>query len=307
MRVVGVRVVRVTLRNIALLAVFFLPSIWPASADIQVSAARIAEGRLWVVGQVPAANAEVVLDDRFRVSADRRGWFEFRLVYHPPTCIVQIRAGEEVFDAVVANCGQVGPKGEPGPPGSTGPQGTAVHGGVREAEPSTGAGVHRLGPPAPPGPLGPPGPAGPPGPPGQPGLAGPPGLVGAQGEAGPPGAIGPQGEPGLPGPRGPAQFPRTLVPAGAEDSRAQQGNRDATDPAGPEEQMGPAGRPGRAGRSGAVSSHGEPRRRGSTGLVKPPAERQTKPTPEGISGFTLIRIKCPTARTKSSIQACRAE
>ncbi|KMO28406.1 hypothetical protein VQ02_31735, partial [Methylobacterium variabile] len=150
----------------------------PARAEIQVLAARITAGELWVLGAADDPEAEVSLDGRFATRADSRGRFEFRLVYHPATCIVTLRAGRQERGAVVGECGQQGP---PGPEG--------------RAESRTVA-----------GPPGPPGPAGPQGEPGPRGEAGPPGAPGPQGEAGPRGEAGPeggQGPRGETGPRGP--------------------------------------------------------------------------------------------------------
>jgi hypothetical protein len=100
-----------------------------ALADITVSAARITEGLLWVIGDSDEPNARIVLDDAHEAATDRSGGFEFRVVYHPATCIVTLRTSSESRRAVVANCGQAGPKGEAGPagqPGPVGPPGAAV-------------------------------------------------------------------------------------------------------------------------------------------------------------------------------------
>ena len=94
-----------------------------ALADITVSAARITEGLLWVIGDSDEPNARIVLDNAHEAATDRSGGFEFRVVYHPATCIVTLRTSSESRRAVVANCGQAGPKGEAGPAGQPGPAG----------------------------------------------------------------------------------------------------------------------------------------------------------------------------------------
>ena len=119
----------------------------PAKAEITVAVARITEGSLWVIGQTDEPEVEVTLDGAFTEKADRRGYFRFRVVHHPPDCIVRLRSATQVQEAVVANCGQAGPPGPPGPAGAAGPPGPQ------------GA----AGPPGPPGPPGPEGPAGAPG------------------------------------------------------------------------------------------------------------------------------------------------
>jgi hypothetical protein len=111
----------------------------PAQAEITVAVARITEGSLWVIGQTDEPEVEVTLDGAFTEKADRRGYFRFRVVHHPPDCIVRLRSATQVQEAVVANCGQAGPPGPPGPAGAAGPPGPQ------------GA----AGPPGPPGPAGP--------------------------------------------------------------------------------------------------------------------------------------------------------
>jgi hypothetical protein len=127
----------------------------PAKAEITVAVARITEGSLWVIGQTDEPEVEVTLDGAFTEKADRRGHFRFRVVHHPPDCIVRLRSATQLQEAVVANCGQAGPSGPPGPAGAAGP----------------------------PGPQGAAGPPGPPGPPGSEGPAGAPGPAGPRGVA----------------------------------------------------------------------------------------------------------------------------
>ncbi|MCJ2015401.1 collagen-like protein [Methylobacterium sp. J-076] len=171
----------------------------PATAKIQIEAARITGGELWILGSTDEPDAEVTLDGKFPTKADRRGNFELRVAYHPASCIATVRTPLEVRSVVVGECGQMGPSGPPGPPGPMGPAGEAGPPGPQgEAGPvglqgmSGGQGV--------PGPSGGVGPAGPPGPKGE---AGP---MGAAGPAGPPGTEGPRG---LAGPQGP--IPRPVV------------------------------------------------------------------------------------------------
>ncbi len=143
---------------------------FPARADIAIHVARIAEGYLWVIGQADEPSTPIALDERFTETTDHRGRFEFRLAYHPATCVVKVATEKQAREAVVANCGQAGPRGEPGPPGSIGPAGPPGPEG-------------RIGLTGLPGPPGEPGPAGPPGPPGPPGPRGAAGPQAGRGEA----------------------------------------------------------------------------------------------------------------------------
>ena len=158
----------------AIVAGALLPAA-PAKAEITVAVARITEGSLWVIGQTDEPEVEVTLDGAFTEKADRRGYFLFRVVHHPPDCIVRLRSATQVQEAVVANCGQAGPPGPPGPAGAAGPPG-------------------------------PQGAAGPPGPPGPPGPEGPAGAPGPAGPAGPRGVA-------ASAPRPPARAPAAAQPA----------------------------------------------------------------------------------------------
>ena len=127
----------------------------PAEAEITVAVARITEGSLWVIGQTDEPEVEVTLDGAFTEKADRRGYFRFRVVHHPPDCIVRLRSASQVQEAVVANCGQAGPPGPPGPPGAAGPRRAArcrrpvwTAGPSRPGRPRRCAGAGRSGRPA---------------------------------------------------------------------------------------------------------------------------------------------------------------
>lgn len=102
-----------------------------ALAAIAIHGARIAEGDLWVLGEVDQPDTPITLDERFTQSSDSRGRFEFRVPYHPATCTVTLRAGAQSRVVVIGNCGQRGPvgiegsAGPPGPPGPPGPEGAA--------------------------------------------------------------------------------------------------------------------------------------------------------------------------------------
>ena len=117
-------------RGLALLAV--LAPAGPAAADFDISVARIAEGDLVVMGSVDEPDGEVALDDLFTARTDSRGRFTFRVVYHPATCIVELKARAQRRSVVVANCGQMGPAG---PPGLVGPAGRDAANRVRPGRP----------------------------------------------------------------------------------------------------------------------------------------------------------------------------
>jgi hypothetical protein len=123
-------------RSLFMLATLALAQ--PAAAQFEITAARIAAGDLIVMGSIGAANSEVTLDDQFTETTDSRGRFAFRIAYHPASCMVELKARADRRWVVIANCGQIGPRGDTGPLGPPGGRG-------------------ETGPAGPPGPMGPPG------------------------------------------------------------------------------------------------------------------------------------------------------
>lgn len=184
----------------------YLAPVSVATADIGVADAKVTGGELWIIGYSDEKDTDISLDGRFSRQIDHRGYFEFRVIYHPATCIATLRTARQERKIVVANCGEQGPAGPPGPPGAAAATGhsSRVEQGDRMdgTKPSelSGSGASRtaIAGPWPPGPSGPPGSVGPPGPAGPPGPVGPPGPAGPRGPAGPAGPAGKAGPPGRP-------------------------------------------------------------------------------------------------------------
>ena len=63
----------------------------PAQAEMRIEAAKITGGDLWIIGYADDPDTEITLDDGFPQRTDSRGYFEFRIVYHPATCIATPR------------------------------------------------------------------------------------------------------------------------------------------------------------------------------------------------------------------------
>lgn len=166
-----------TLIGLVLLGGSCLGSRGAVAAD-EIAIAAIVGGRLYVRGTTGEPHRRVVLDGRFETTSDEARAFQFELVYHPATCIVRARIGEETQEAVVSNCGERGPKGEPG-------------GATAAGDPVPERQAALRGPPGP---------------------AGPQGAAGPQGPQGPPGPPGPQA-PAAPVPPLPAAAPAPEVPA----------------------------------------------------------------------------------------------
>jgi hypothetical protein len=51
-----------------------------------------------------APGRAVTLDGKDKTKADGEGHFEFDVKYKPPTCMSDIRAGDDVYSAVIAGC-----------------------------------------------------------------------------------------------------------------------------------------------------------------------------------------------------------
>lgn len=177
----------------------------PAAARIQVEAARITGGELWILGSTDEPEAEMTLDGKFPTKADKRGNFEFRVIYHPATCIATLRTPQDERKVVVGECGETGPAGSPGAAGAAGERGPA--GPPGEAGPPGPVGLQGMS-----GGQGLPGPAGKTGPVGEAGPMGPPGPAGPAGPPGRPGPEGPRGPAGPPGPAGKVVMPKPVAP-----------------------------------------------------------------------------------------------
>ena len=196
----------------------------PARAEMRIEAAKITGGDLWVIGYADDPDVEITLDGRYPQRTDSNGYFEFRVVYHPETCIATLRTPKQSRGVVVSGCGQQGPQA-PGIVGPPGPQGLRGEPGPRGETGRTGeAGATGM-----PGPVGPAGIAGVQGEPGRPGPVGetgpagetgPSGVMGPMGPAGPRGAQGPVGPPGPAGPPGKAAAPSTAQKVAPPPRRA---------------------------------------------------------------------------------------
>lgn len=108
------------------MAVLAVAATRPASAAIEILAARITEGDLWVLGRSEEPNGAVSLDESFTERTDAQGRFEFRIAYHPASCVVVLKTRTESRAAVIGNCGQRGQRGETGPAGPQGPPGASA-------------------------------------------------------------------------------------------------------------------------------------------------------------------------------------
>ncbi len=137
----------------------------PAHA-LTVKTAKIKGGVLIVAGTTKKPGQLVKLDRRFEMTSAGDKTYRFEVVHTPFDCIVRVKRGKRIIDAVVGNCGVRGPKGAKGAKGDKGDTGAR-------------------------GPRGAQGPEG---------SQGPTGPQGPQGSQGPRGLRGPKGDPGADAP-----------------------------------------------------------------------------------------------------------
>ncbi len=90
------------------LAIGILAATAPArAADITVTDARVAAGKLVVTGKTLTANTQVMLDSRFTATSNGSKIFTFNLAYLPADCVVglvEVGSTAAPTRAVVADC-----------------------------------------------------------------------------------------------------------------------------------------------------------------------------------------------------------
>jgi hypothetical protein len=84
-------------------ALILLAGLRAATADIRIDESRYAAGQLFVAGQT-APGSTVTLDDKYKTKSNGDGHFTFKLKYKPATCMSDIRAGDDIYSAVIAGC-----------------------------------------------------------------------------------------------------------------------------------------------------------------------------------------------------------
>jgi hypothetical protein len=74
-----------------------------ASADIRVDESRYESGKTIVTGET-GPDRTLTLDGKYKTKSDGRGHFEFDVKYKPSDCMTDIKAGQDVYSAVIAGC-----------------------------------------------------------------------------------------------------------------------------------------------------------------------------------------------------------
>jgi len=83
--------------------IFLVFGIGAASADIRIDVSRYANGVMTVTGETQP-NEAVTLDGKYKTTSDAAGRFAFHLKYKPDLCMSDIKAGTDVYSAVIAGC-----------------------------------------------------------------------------------------------------------------------------------------------------------------------------------------------------------
>jgi hypothetical protein len=85
-------------------ALILIAGIGAASADIRIDESRYVDGKLIITGET-APNRTVTLDKKFKTKSDGDGQFKFTVnKYKPADCMSDIRAGSDLYSAVIAGC-----------------------------------------------------------------------------------------------------------------------------------------------------------------------------------------------------------
>jgi hypothetical protein len=75
-----------------------------AAAEIRIDRSRYENGQLIVIGETEPGRT-VTLDGKYTANSGADGHFKFTVQnYKPPTCMSDIKAGDDVYSAVIAGC-----------------------------------------------------------------------------------------------------------------------------------------------------------------------------------------------------------
>ena len=89
-------------------ALILLSGIGTAAADIRINVSRYVDGTLIIKGDTEPGRT-VVLDRKYKTKSDGEGHFVFSVKkYKPSDCMSDIKAGPDVYSAVIAGCFNTG-------------------------------------------------------------------------------------------------------------------------------------------------------------------------------------------------------
>jgi hypothetical protein len=84
-------------------ALLLVLGVTTAAAEIRVDESRYDNGKLIISGDTQP-NRTVTLDKKYTTKSDGSGHFQFKVAYKPETCMSDLRAGNDIYSAVIAGC-----------------------------------------------------------------------------------------------------------------------------------------------------------------------------------------------------------
>jgi hypothetical protein len=84
-------------------ALILLSGVTAASADIRVDKSSYENGKTIVTGETGPGRT-LTLDGKYKTKSDDEGHFKFDVKYKPSTCMSDIKAGKDIYSAVIAGC-----------------------------------------------------------------------------------------------------------------------------------------------------------------------------------------------------------
>jgi hypothetical protein len=92
-----------TMRSLAAALIILFAGVSAATADIRVNESRYENGKTIITGDT-APRRMLTLDGKYTTKSDGEGHFKFEVKYKPSDCMSDIKAGEDVYSAVIAGC-----------------------------------------------------------------------------------------------------------------------------------------------------------------------------------------------------------
>jgi hypothetical protein len=74
-----------------------------ALADIRIDESRYLDGKTVIAGET-APDLTVTLDGKYKTKSNDSGNFKFSVKYKPTTCMSDLKAGDDIYSAVITGC-----------------------------------------------------------------------------------------------------------------------------------------------------------------------------------------------------------
>lgn len=87
--------------------IILLYGISTAFADIRIDESRYQNGHTIITGETDP-DLTVTVDNKYKTKSNGSGYFKFSIKYKPSTCMSDIKAGDNVYSAVISGCFDTG-------------------------------------------------------------------------------------------------------------------------------------------------------------------------------------------------------